>query len=230
MLYLFFYQFSFGHKLSEFYDASDILRVSYRDIGIAYLAGIFIFSIMLAIALYRHRQGVYNKRRASKASNAPIYILFVVTPLLAITWSAYYYQGTNEIAVLPFVLIAMPFWAYAMKYSSALHLTIDEELKALLFLFGIYLILAFATSASFSAERDRVERRDKLIETNPTCEDFIVIRSVGNHFLAVSETEDRVLIDEACTERFKLADGPRQSSLGTLFRNSPHWLAKLSAD
>lgn len=209
-LFLFFYQFSFGHGLSEFYSASDILRVSYRDIGPAYLAFILALTLGIPLGFLYHSDNKYTSGRKSILSRQSFIGIIIAIAgfglfINSFVWARIHWIFLEKLPISSFITVIMGVGFIIFGVG-----VFKDKMKEIHFFTTILIFPIIITSwvgASY-AEVDKIQYYKELLPERPICKRTVILRSLGEHFLAVDRWDRRIIIDSNCNEKFYLMRGP----------------------
>jgi hypothetical protein len=208
-IFLEFYSLGFGSSIDAFFSPSDILHVSFKNIALGYLSLVFILPTACFIGLR-----VKNSRPASDKSAKTLPFTWQAMSLvfihsltlammlgLSVLFGIIFYRLTRDISVSSLVGGTI-----ALVYAFLLGIYLRDTSKA----FPVYLSLvslpfaAAAFSGAITAEMESTETYETAKPHSATCGDFVIIRVVGDHYLAISRKNDWFLVDSQCDARFYL--------------------------
>jgi len=206
-IFLTFYSLAYGSAIEVFYAPSDIFHVSFRDIAPGYVA----LAAMIFIAIFFRRDsrklsaanGVDGQTAASRP-RALLLVMAIASYALAVVSviiASIYYKITGHLAVSAVVSFVL---GLTVLYLRAQHLKNLDNLWPMVALAILFPIFVSAYSGAQSAEQDEFLTYARLQKNSPGCGNFVVIRNIGDYYMAVAKDGRRVMIDEDCKPRFNL--------------------------
>jgi len=220
ILFILGYGFGFGGNIISLFAPEDIFGVGLKDLAFIYAASI-ILPVTFKMARLRSKhpyasdkvEAIENsddreRARAHLSAIRRILLIIVVAfVLLATAMAIYAFIAGNPIGYIfaswPLVLI-ISISQEKIKEIFNIDYQVAEAIDTLFVLF----ISALSFGALFGA-RDRDSRFSDFLEGSLFCQEFAVIRSISDYFIATSDGDEKVIIDSNCEVVFTF--GPQRS-------------------
>jgi hypothetical protein len=199
-VYLYVYFASFGSSLALFTSPTDVFSVSFYNIAPFY-AGILLQPLIMFVPLW-------NLEAEEEPSELkPIGVVSKVLYAIPVVWGflvgLVYYSVTGFFPTFNFFLFAaMGTWWFAR-----MHLRRKRPWRTPILIALFFALILLSFNAIKDGQRDRYYAVEEF-KTVPRCGDVVVLRTLGDSFLALDQSGRRLIVDESCRTRFVIG-GPR---------------------
>ena len=209
--FLFFYQLSFSSGIVNFYNAYDIIRVSYREIGVGYFAAFVAILIVVSFASLSKKLAL-SIDLTSELSGKFNWLIWSVKylPVIALSVSAmtlWYsmYKIIGHSTYTPILyLLFCSIYIYMVRDFFEGNLSVYKGLITI----ALMPFITVSITASTMGDLERIMHVRDLRVGRAACGDASIIRSIGDYYLVVDSKDRRILVDDKCIERFYLSTGP----------------------
>ena len=208
IVYLLGYTVGFGQRLIYLTSPSDIFRVSLADLSYIYANSALLLFITARnitskvpyledkINLIQDRERKYTKL-GNLHKTRRIFKFFVFSYILINLAAAVYCIFTNSVLAPIFFsaipLILVPFSQNFVMERFQIDHRVYEIASFLLFI----IITAFANGILFGKSDVQVKYKD-ILHNSFHCNNYAIIRSISDNYVAVSIEDNKVLIDKEC--------------------------------
>ncbi|MEY4238392.1 MAG: hypothetical protein RL339_993 [Pseudomonadota bacterium] len=204
-IFIFFYCIGFGNGIENFFSYSDVFSVSMKDLSWAY----FIFLAQIAaVTIFMVKFEIPGRDKSNEAIGGffyGVFIAYVITYALIAAFVLFLFVRMfilfHEISswlMATFLIIVLGIWGSNNLRANR------SALRALItLLIGLPLIVSayHGMSKGFLDAYGSVPKEDS---DAATCGKRIVIRSIGDYYLAHDKNGAKFLIDKECVDRFTL--------------------------
>jgi hypothetical protein len=193
-IYLYLYFAAFGTSLALFTSPTDVFSVSFLNIAPFY-AGLVAQPIIMQIPVW-HLEATEDRTKV-KPLGAVGKTLFALPVVLGLIVGTAYYSVAGFFPTYNAILvIIMGMWWFAWS-----HLRIKRSWRTpvLITLFIAIALLSF--NAIKDGQRDRYYALDQF-KAAPRCGNVIVLRTLGDRFLALDNSGQRIIVDSTCKTEF----------------------------
>ncbi len=202
--FLFFYSMGFRNSIEAFYSPGDIFSVSFHDVAPGYLTLLFMMPLAMWIAKaeIKNREGAQQGTKPFHVRSFSIALFACVFGLIvtAIAMAIVYWRVFHLTSVASIVIFVGSFYFSIFGYKAVRgKLGLVDAIVTLL----LFPLFVAAFSGAHSGERDLIVTSRIAASNMPTCRKFVILRSFGDLFLAVSPTDEKVMIDDTCSIKFQ---------------------------
>ena len=206
LIYLFFYHYSFGEQLANFAEPTDIFSVSLDDIGPTYLYIFIGFASGVWMAPRRSGNEAEEAFDARKDRERKIFLWVISIPSVFLFLIGILYSISEGFVIwyffqIPFIIFTIASLGYYFSKRS-----IDFNYY-FLFSLATILMLSSAFRGLDDGQNDKRVPYSKAIDEYVQCGEYAIIRRVGEYYLAVEESEARILLNSDCENKFLLENG-----------------------
>ena len=203
-LYLFFYYYSFGHGVIRFASPTEVFSVSLSVVAPIYLFG----GIGFLIGRWSHETAEEIDQRYSEKAAA------VVKRSKA--WQSKLLYGSAVIllifGVISSYLMSYIFWnsftlpvgLFVVAILSKYSLNYQFPPTAMIVALGLTAALTMITFRGLADGQEAARLTVEKFEQQPSCDKFVILKDVSENFLAIDQENNRLIIDDACKEKFRL--------------------------